>query len=444
MGSLLALIVALIIGAIYLLAADSGGSSEPLAIASPSAAARPSIDTVIATTPTATPEPTPTPFPYVVPQRRDFVPGELIDVSPAVVFADPDTGAATAWVFSEWTGWEFGVGPSGGYVVYGRYLEPPHAGAEPKIEYRLLSTDDGSDRELDSRVRPIPIGQGNLPVAYGPGNDGFALLLDGGSALGVFDGRGRLLFDVPLASDFLDASWSQAGGVIAIASRLGTDEYDVRIQRLEDGAQISLVTDRLPFEDAGVALGWSHAGNDLAVVAPNRVFVIQPRGARLWEAPGDIYWGNPRWSKDDSYLFVNASPGAIFAGPGPEVDYVFTNQGVPLFRILSAYVGGCAIDPWLSDTEFQLHEDVWSVSGEVIRQAPSNLFAPDLEAIGVSLDAAIGSHIPHGGAGDGQGTDDGRVVFTTPEIGTGGCGELFAGLYDGPVVQQPPFGDWAP
>ena len=444
-------VVLIVILAVSFIASDGGGSSEPSAGAISAATPQPLILTVIALTPTATPEATPTPFPFVAPQRRDFAPGELIDVSPAVLFADPGTGAVTAWAFSEWTGPEFGVAPSGNYVVYLRFREPPVNGAGDP-EYRLLRTDNGSDVALDARVRPIPHGVGNIPIDYGPGDSGFVMLLDGGSAAGSFDGFGKLRFAVELAGEFRAASWSATGALVAVGSLQagprGQNAYNLAVHRVEDGSLVALITDVLPFEDAPLALEWSHNGQQLAVVAPNHVFVVQPDGTRLWEAPGDIFFGNPRWSPSDIFLFVNADPSLIDNLEGPEVDYVFTDQGVPLFRIVTPVGGGCVGDPWLSDERFQFASEVWSVRGELVEaDARHPGLYPDLAAYNIILRPGLGFHLPHYDWSYTSRTDetnDGRLVFTTPEVGHGGCGEFTGGDLDGPIVERPPFGPWTP
>lgn len=407
------------------------------------------MQTVIAGLSTVPPAPTPTPLPYITPQRRDFAPGELIDVSPAVFYADPETGAAKAWVFSEWTGWEFGVAPSGNYVVYLRFRETPLNGAGDP-QYRLLRTDNASDVALDGRVQPVPHGVGNLPIDYGPGDSGFVMLLDGGSAAGIFDGFGKLRFAVELENDFLAASWSPVGDLVAVGSLQegprGQNAYNLAVHRVGDGEQMALISDVMPFENAPLALEWSHDGRYLAVVAPIRVFVIQPDGTRLWEAPGDIFFGNPRWSPSDTYLFVNADPSLVDNLEGPEVDYVFTNRGVPLFRIVTSVGGGCIGDPWLSDETFQFASEVWSVNGSLVETGVRHRsLYPNLAAYNINLSPGLGFHLPHydwSYTSRTEETDDERLVFTTPEIGHGGCGEFTGGDLDGPMVEFPPFGAW--
>ena len=435
-----AAVVALLLALAVIILSDDGDEEEPLAAVPASAMPRPSIETVIALMPTATPAVTPTPFPYEAPERRDFAPGELIDISPAVVFVDADSGAATAWVFQfETVSWEFGVAPSGTYIVYQKTDGvPAPPGGQPNSEVRLLRTDSGSDAVIEAE---------GLPVEYGPGESGFVALRDGGSAAGVFSGLGDLLFEIPLQGEFLDAAWSEAGGMIAVASRFRDDDYEIRIHRLASGGQLSLLSDRLAFSEAWIAIAWSHGGQELAVVAPNRVFVTQARGSRLWEAPGDVYFGNPRWSPGDAYLFVSALP-SVFSGTiEPELSYVFNAQGVALFRLVTAQSGGCLGDPWLASDRFQLGADVWSVDGQMEQSGVPRLdIYPDLSAIGVSLASGIGYHVPHWGPSDNtRSTEAGRVVFTTPEVGHGGCGTSVAGSFEeGPIVQRPPFGAWAP
>jgi hypothetical protein len=416
------------------LAACSDGSEATPETPELTATARPALATPRATgTTTATASETATVRPTVIatvtvtatavvpPYRVSFEAGKSIDVSPAVVFVDPDTGSAEAWVIPGADA-EFGVAPSGSYVIYRR-----------GDGYRLLRTDDGGDRaiEVDSR-----------PIEFGLGDSGFVATTQGRFVISVFDGRGDHLGELWLGSvsTRTAVSWAPDGKSIAHAIYPGSGSgLQLTIRSLADwsttsvGAGTSL---------GGVSLKWSHDSERIAVVTEDRLRVFSREGELLGEFEGRFggYWGNPRWSSDDAHLYVNQMPGS-----GGELAYLFTADAEAVLRFFTqSYAGGCGGEQWVDaeTIEFGEHDVRLDGTFELHGRESVNLY-PRLDSYGVILPEEFAFHLPHYGAGNMvRWTSDGRLVFTTPSVGHGGCGEgWIESLEAEPKVEWPPYDD---
>lgn len=396
-----------------------GDGTPPPPTATTSATVATATPTTVAATPAATPA--------GPPHRVDFARGELVDVSPAVVFVDTSTGASTAWVFPAARG-SFGVGPAGDYIVW------------PDGErMHLFRTDDGHDRVIDAQ---------RLPITYGPGDAGFvALTQTGGDAtLTAFDAHGEPRADLASVNGagFSSADWGARA--IAIATR--GERLRVAITTSADAAATPAVDVDTPSR-GGASIHWSHAGDRLAVVTADTVRVLDVTGETLGQASGEFY-GNPRWSPDDAYLYVNAMPWR-----GGDLAYVFDADASPVFRYVSrggtstgldgGYGYGCGGEVWLDDRHFGFEDRVISVDGAIAPvpagvepryHQPADFGVVVVGEAGPDLIEIPGGHL--------QFLDDGRFVFQTIGIlsSHGGCAvavTLDATLAEG--VQRPPYDD---
>ncbi|MDA0352392.1 MAG: hypothetical protein O3A10_09310 [Chloroflexi bacterium] len=160
--------------ALFLVAAcdsdEDGATTTATAGVSPTSEATRTVTATIAPSASASATgaaaPTATPGP---PHLERFAAGEVIDVAPAVVFVDPETGAAEAWV-TPGAFPEVAVAPDGSYVVY-----------QVAEGFRLLRTEDGADRTIVAD---------SLPIELGPGGAGFVATTQDRFVVSAFDGRG--------------------------------------------------------------------------------------------------------------------------------------------------------------------------------------------------------------------------------------------------------------
>ena len=424
----------------------------------PSSTATPTPSATATPRPTLSPQPAAaTPEPVAKPYAVIFAQGDEIDLSPAVVFVDVASGESTAWVFpGAWP--EFDVAPSGDFILWLEAL--PEGGL-----VHLLRTDDGSDRlvEADPGV-----------IEFGPGDSGFVSTVGEGSVVTVFDGRGERVGDLWRgASNALPvAAWSPDGRSVAVARNLTGTSMRLSIWPDIPGSASEFDSD-VPVASK-VALEWSQDSERVALVVGDAVRVFGRDGELLWESGGH-FWGNPRWSPDDRFLYVHESPIARSGGTkivGIWASHLFTREGQLLFRVPSA--ASCAGDPWSFDgdaLEFgRYHISVDGTLTEVEGGLDTGVFSrldssvdaalmvrwvfdggarPRLERLladGASqmlLRLAAGQrfHFAHYGLSDTTWwTDDGRYVFTTPGIGHGGCAEGPPAPDQPPVgVERPPF-----
>jgi hypothetical protein len=406
-----------------MIAACNEGSETPATPIELSATASPVTPTTTATTTsTATTTATATaPAPPEPPYRVTFEAGEPIDVSPAVVFVDPNTGSAEAWVIPG-PGAEFSVAPSGSYVVY-----------QQGEEYRLLRTEDGGDRaiEVDSR-----------PIEFGPGDSGFVAATQGRSVISAFDGLGSHLGELwnGKADARTAVSWAPDGESVASAIHPGAgSSLQLTIRAVGDWSAVSVEAGR---SAGGVSLEWSHDSERIAVVTEDRVRVFSRGGELLGEFAGQFggYWANPRWSSDDAHLYVNQMPRS-----GGELAYLFTADGEAVFRFFTpSYAGGCGSEQWVDGQTVEFGRYDVRLDGTFeLHGRRSNRLYPRLSSYGLVLPEEFAFHIPHYGAGNTvRWTSDGRLVFTTPSVGHGGCGEGWReSSATEPRIEWPPYAD---
>lgn len=405
------------------LVACSGSSDVTPTPPEPSTTANPEVPTRTATVAaTATSMETATvAVPPVPPYQVIFEAGEPVNVSPAVVFVDPDTGVAETWVIPG-ANVEFGVGPSGSYVVYQR-----------GEEYRLLRTDDGSDRAVEADSRPIE---------FGPGDSGFVAATQGRSVVSVFDGLGNHLGDLwnGKANARTAVAWAPDGESVAYAIHPGGgSSLQLTLRTVGDWSAVSV---DVGISAGGVSLEWSHDSERIAVVTEDRLWVFS-RGGELRGAFGGRfggYWGNPRWSSDDAYLYVSQMPSS-----GGELAYLFTADGEAVFRFFTpSYAGGCGSEQWVDSETIEFGEYDVRLDGTFeLHGRRSNGLYPRLDSYGVVLPEEFAFHVPHYGAGNTvRWTSDGRLVFTTPGVGHGGCGEAWReSSATEPKIEWPPYAD---
>ncbi len=359
--------------------------------------------------------------PPAPPYRVTFEIGEPVDVSPAVVFVDPETGAAEAWVIRGANA-EFGVAPSGSYVVY-----------RQGDGYRLLRTDDGSDRAIDVD---------SLPLEFGPGESGFVARTQERFVISGFDGRGEHLGEFWLGGFSIRTavSWAPDGRSVAHAIHLGGGtSLQLTIRSVSDW---STVTVEAGTSAGGVSLEWSHDSERIAVVTEGRLQIFSRDGELLGEFEGRFgeYAANPRWSSDDAHLYVNHMPRS-----GGELAYLFTAEAEAVFRFFTpSYAGGCGGEQWVDAQTVEFGEYDVRLDGTFgLHGRESVGLYPRLDSYGVVLAEELAFHIPHSGAGDRvRWTSDGRLVFTTPGLGHGGCGEAWReSSATEPEIQHPPYED---
>ena len=355
-----------------------------------------------------------------------FAAGETIDASPAVVFADLETLEAEAWVFPSADG-EFAVSPAGSYVIY-----------NTADGFKLLRTDDGSVTSL---------GIGEWPAELGPGDSGF-VARDEQQFLGsLFDGKGKWLRDLWLSDPekpFV-AAWAPDGRSIAI-TQIGGDVPRVKLEiwpELMSPSSPVLFTRRAS-QETPLSLEWSPDSERLALVTSDAVRVFDRERTLLWTVEGEFF-GNPRWSPDGAHLTVSAMPSMV-GHDGAEVGiapvtYLLTRDGVEVLRVTGA--GSCAGDPWLNASSFTAGRRLITTEGRISEyggRIPEIWLGPS--EVGLELAADLGFHLPHfGSRTSGQLLEDGRFVFTTPEIGHGDCGTIVgASEWPAITVERPPYG----
>ena len=372
---------------------------------------RPSPTPILSPRATATPVPEPEP-PYL----EHFAAGEAIDVSPAVVFVDTETGDAEAWVIPGALS-EFAVAPSGSYIAY-------LSGSPDDPQRHLLRTDDGADREIVADAWPGPL-------TFGPGDTGFVATTQGGFALTAFDGFGDSLGDLWLGANTgpTTAAWSPDGSLIAIAG-YSEDSLILRASIREVGGDmVSLTETGLDEIYSPVALNWSPNSERLALVSSLGLSVFDRAGMKLWHFDSDELRSNLRWSPDSQHLYVPS-------GYGGSDGSVFTADGVTVLRAKSA--GVCFGDPWLADgSGFRVlrsrtdgSDRIYMLDGTVTEAAEQSDLFPNPGRYGARVDGSIGHHfvhLPEYTAGGNwrdtlKFTDGGRFVVTTPGIGHDGCG----------------------
>jgi len=360
------------------------------------------------------------------PYRVTFAAGETIDVSPAVVFADLETLEAEAWVIPD-ARFEFAVSPAGTYVIY-------NAGDG----FKLLRTDDGSVTSL---------GIGEWPVELGPGDSGFIARGEEQFLGSLFDGKGKGLRSLWLSDPekLFVAAWAPDGRSIAITQIDG----DVPRVKLEIWPELMspsspVLFSRRASQETRPSLEWSPDSERLALVTSDAVRVFDRERTLLWTVEGEFF-GNPRWSPDGAYLTVSAMP-SVVGHDGSEVGiapvtYLLTRDGAEVLRVTGA--GSCAVDPWHNASAFTAGRNIITVDG-VIRSYPRRI--PEIwygpETFGLELAPDLGFHLPHIAArSSGQLLEDGRLVFTTPEIGHGDCGTIVgASEWPAIAVERPPYG----
>lgn len=385
-----------------------------------------------------------------------FARGEEIDVSPAIVLIDVETGESTAWEFPSEASPEFDVAPSGTYAIWSQRVTGI-------FEARVHRLDDppGGDRQ---------IGVGWSVIEFGPGDSGFIVERDR-AHVRAYDAYGLPLHDLwrGATDGQVSAAWSPAGGAIA-AGGFSYPSTRLHVVLWPDGPSgDSMVLLDEPSRGS-VSLEWSPDGERLALVAGDRVAVYSRAGELIGETRGD-FAGNPRWSPDGRFLYVYAR--TQLAGlPYPRsMSYLFDEQARPLFRVQSA--DRCSGDPWLADgSGFLSHSNnervVVTTEGEVAPLGRRYLGWPERPSpdsdVGVvregdrflrllpdgsteplfSLAPNLDFHLSHYGVDRLWWTDDGRFVLTTPGRGHGGCGE--AKRSNEPVIEieRPPFAESLP
>jgi dipeptidyl aminopeptidase/acylaminoacyl peptidase len=374
------------------------------------------------------------------PYRVVFAAGELIDVSPAVVFVDTKTRDAEAWVIPGAIPY-FTVAPSGKYILY-------RSGSTDTPQLRLLRTDDGSHTDIAADAWPGVI-------AFGPGDSGFVATTQERFLLTAFDAQGNPLADIWRGANVgaTVAAWSPDGSLIFVAGNPGGGTLRAGIYPTDTWTATDLSTDSLATKFELPTIRWAPDSQRFALVSSRGVDVVDRSGDLLWQHETSSLRGNPRWSPDGRYLYAYASS-ATSGGGSPDA-YVFTTEGELLARVLSG--GDCSDDPWLADSSGVLIERYWapdqkhyilSVAGAVslveqVDRQPS----PDLSTYGIQVAQDIGHDYSQmvattaGGIGDTSVlTIDGHFVFTTPSGGgRDGCAIGVPGVLPPLAVELPPF-----
>lgn len=385
-------------------------------------ASRPSEDTRVppleaALTPSPTAMPIETAAPTAVPQtpyRAEFEPGEVIDVAPAALFVEPD-GGATAWVFPDHTGGDLGVSPGGSFIIW-----------QHGDQFRLFSTADGTDREID--IAQV--------FGYADDDSGFIASNDDGFILNAYDTSGVIEQSLWRGAEQRVVDWRN--DVVAAGSKSGTT-VKAAMWPAVPGTSFDLVDEDWT---GRLSLRVSPDGSVVAMVTPLWVRVYDTAGTQIWEQRGEFF-GNPRWSPDGAHLFVNAMPPS-----GGDVAYLFTEDGDLLWRYRSDDPGGygyaCGGEVWLDDLTIGIGNAAVSVDGTVEDPRPGTI-DPRPGDLGIEV-------APPLGLADVRITEtdyrtrltDGRHVFQVwpRPIGRGGCAEGVTTRVTGPTgIEYPPFYD---
>lgn len=302
-------------------------------------------------------------------------------------------------------------------------------------------------------------GLAGLPLAYAPTGAGFVAITRDSSLVSPFGSDGTRLgwFGWRAASGRpIAVAWSPDGTAIALfQNKTGTDvggliayanSAVVEVPPRDDGFVVNY---QVP-PGSNVSVRWSHDSQRLALVTVDRVRVFDRDGAPLWTVAGEFF-GNPRWSPDDKHLYVNAMP-----GNAADVAYVFTADGEPLWRFAStspasgrlSYGFGCGGEHWIDEERIGIGPYIISRDGEVIdlrEPGVPNLFVRILEPLptdlDITVDPSVGWHIVHYGDERLTYLNDGRYVFSTPQIGHDGCatGLAATGSSYPEGLERPPF-----
>jgi DNA-binding CsgD family transcriptional regulator len=402
--------------------APPGPSATQATAASPTSEATPTPTEPAAATAAPSPVPTATPGP---PHLETFAPGDTIDVAPAALFIDPATGASEAWVIPGAQP-EISIAPDGSYVIY-RTVDG----------YRLLRTDDGSDRTIEAD---------SLPVELGPAGAGFVASTQDRFVVSVFNGAGDHIGELWLGGPEYPSSvsWSPDASLIAYAIYPGGGSSLQLTLRTPDDSSTRSVN--AGTASGGISLEWSHDSRRLAVVTDDWVRVFDRTGAWIGASEGEFsgFSANPRWSEDDAYLFVDWMPQV----GGGEVAYLFAPDATPLFRfVVPDYAGGCGGEQWLDAQTIAFGQYDLRTDGTFeTHDAPRDFWSA--ERLGVTLADGIAFHFPHFGTRYGYGElEDGRlaVELFTFGGGHGGCGEAWSGFRETePHLDFPPYSDLAP
>jgi len=400
----------LAISTLGLLACRSEPQPDPaVPWGSPAASGTPWVPLSVTPHPTRTPAPpTPEPTPIPRPYRVTFATGATIDVSPAVVFGDLETGAAEGWVFPG-AAHEFVVAPAGGFVIF-RVAEG----------FKLLRTEDGTVNSLG-----IP----SWPVALGPGNSGFIATDPDGFLLSAYDGYGHLLQNLWRSSDAQPAvaAWAEDGSIAVGQNLTGTEVAvsvfaapDLKPAAVGDGFRTAVP------DGSGLALEWSPDSEVVAVVTSDAVYGLDRNNELVWSVEGEFV-GNPRWSPDGEHLTVFAKP-RVVARDGSDAGsvfatYVLNRSGREVLRFSAG--GACDGNPWLDATSFVAFSHRVYLDGRVTPyDGPSADRWERVDDLGFLVPTDLGYHYPHIAARySDHYLDDGRFFFVTGGVGHGGCGE---------------------
>lgn len=345
-------------------------------------------------TPTATVAPSATAVPPGPPYLERFAAGETIDVAPAVVFVDPETGVAEAWVIPDMRSPKFAAAPDGSYVVY----EARNGGL------RLLRTDDGVAHDL---------GADSLPRELGPGGAGFIATSQDHFVVSAFDGRGEHLGELWLGgvSGRTAVAWAEDGELIAHALYPGGGSALTVTLTSVDGWTARPVD--VGQSSGGVSLEWSRDSERLAVVTDDHVRVLDRDGRVLGTYQGQFggAYANPRWSSDDGFLYVGWMPPV----GGGEVASLFSPDAEPLFRFVTPdYAGGCGGEVWFDAGSLQFGEHDVRVDGALVPRSGERRDIWSAERLGVVLAEGVSFHLAEYGERGGYGElGDGRLVFAT-------------------------------
>ena len=299
---------------------DEGAVAEPEPPTLESPAGEPPADTPAEAEPPAdTPaEAEPPAEAPIAPYRLTFAADEPIDVSPAAVFANTDSGEITVWAIPDAVQ-EIAVAPSGNFILWwevGTHIS------------HLLRTDSGIDRVLavDIMLRSVR--------EFGPNDAGFvAIGREDSRETIIFDAFGHLLVELQDEGAALTA-WAPDGRTFAYAWG-NTLHVTVLPEAASDPPEM-LFTILL---GAVVGLDWASDNERLAVVTQDTAYAFDRAGDELWQTPGEFY-RNPRWSPDGQLLIVAAS--------NPDSTYVFDRAGNLIREVEDANT--CQGNLWAADS----------------------------------------------------------------------------------------------
>ena len=401
------------------------------------------------------------------PVHHTFAPGATIDVQDAgIFFVDIETGAAEGWVTPGSADNPFafrvsGMSADGSRLIYdcarpavGR-VQPCGGRAEDPFAYYLFDTATGERTRLDAFT-------GEFVTLSPDGEMILGMTSRGLARAGVTQPDDVEIIDLLAEDSTLPhrAVWAPDGEAVAVS--LGVNGYPstaVWILRFNGAAPVELV------HGGAYPATWSSDGTKIGLLdqIKSGMWVYDDRGLLLWTRADPI--SNAQWSPDGRLLAISINPGQESEEP-ERIEMVDSATGEAQYRIVAAL--GCGSRIWNAGGSLLLFGSYANEGRMVVADPAERTYAatdsywlmpsPDDPELAIVFDgeafesfdlmeqqrtgviARTASHPawffdhPPFFAG-------GRIVFTSPHLGHGGCGEAGSGITTKPEprFEFPPF-----